>query len=80
MQNQRLTAENLKKDDKQTYVTFANQVGVYCGSWCSAAKPEPYYEERKQVVLIECFKLRIYLLKSYLDEQNVHEMAVLADD
>ena len=75
---------NYKKDDKQTYVEFANQTEVYFDRWCSAKKVISDYEKLRQIVLIEQFKRCVHDdLKTYLDEKNVetlHEMAVLADD
>ena len=75
---------NYKKDDKQTYVEFANQTEVYFDRWCSAKKVVSDYEKLRQIVLIEQFKRCVHDdLKTYLDEKNVetlHEMAVLADD
>ena len=75
---------NYKKDDKQTYVEFANQTEVYFDRWCSAKKVISDYDKLRQIVLIEQFKRCVHDdLKTYLDEKNVetlHEMAVLADD
>ena len=75
---------NYKKDDKQTYVEFANQAEVYFDRWCSAKKVISDYDKLRQIILIEQFKRCVHDdLKTYLDEKNVetlHEMAVLADD
>ena len=75
---------NYKKDDKQTYVEFANQTEVYFDRWCSARKVISDYDKLRQIILIEQFKRCVHDdLKTYLDEKNVetlHEMAVLADD
>ena len=75
---------NYKKDDKQTYVEFANQTEVYFDRWCSAKKVISDYDKLRQIILIEQFKRCVHDdLKTYLDEKNVetlHEMAVLADD
>ena len=75
---------NYKKDDKQTYVEFANQTEVYFDRWCSAKKVISDYDKLRQIVLIEQFKRCVHDdLKTYLDEKNVntlHEMAALADD
>ena len=75
--------EITKKDDKQTYVEFANQTEVYFDRWCSAKKIVSDYEKRRQIILIEQFKRCVHDdLKTFLDEKNVehlHEMAVLAD-
>ena len=75
---------NYKKDDKQTYVEFANQTEVYFDRWCSAKKVISDYDKLRQIALIEQFKRCVHDdLKTYLDEKNVdtlHEMAVLADD
>ena len=75
---------NEKKDDKKTYVEFANQREVYFDSWCSAKKVISDYDKLRQIILIEQFKRCAHDdLKTYLDEKNVetlHEMAVLADD
>ena len=75
---------NYKKDDKQTYVEFANQTEVYFDRWCIAKKVILDYDKLRQIILIEQFKRCVHDdLKTYLDEKNVetlHEMAVLADD
>ena len=75
---------NYKKDDKQTYVEFANQTEVYFDRWCSAKKVISDFDKLRQIILIEQFKRCVHDdLKTYLDEKNVetlHEMAVLADD
>ena len=74
----------MTKTGSQTYVKFARQEEIVFDRWYRSLKLEKKYEELKEVVLLEQFKLSIHpSFKVHLEEHKstkLKQAAISADD
>ncbi|XP_065917657.1 uncharacterized protein [Dysidea avara] len=75
---------DLKCNEGQTYMEFAQQKEAFFNRWCTSQQVGNSFDKLKQLVLLEEFKGCVPVkVKTYLEEQKVEELqraATLADD
>jgi len=72
---------NSRKEEKQTFTEFAREKEIQFDCWCASKEVSGDFNKLRQLILLEEFKSCLSPhIKTYLDERNAHQAAVLAGD